>query len=163
MLAKQTDALRERLKAGLESPKRGWLARIVAVQLALAEQDSRAANLHLDALAADAKKIDGAPQFELLCHAVMVAARDPKTEVAGLRLLEAVLDRADATLTQDAGLKGNSPWLRIHAARQHVRAGRLEDAARLAKGAVEKPFNASVRIIRSTCVIFRFSKRQRFC
>ncbi|TXT32344.1 MAG: hypothetical protein FD138_2068, partial [Planctomycetota bacterium] len=35
MLAKQADALRERLKAGLESSKRGWLASIVAVQLAV--------------------------------------------------------------------------------------------------------------------------------
>ncbi|MBC7817401.1 MAG: DUF1583 domain-containing protein [Planctomycetaceae bacterium] len=141
LLAKQTDALRERLKAGLASPKRGWLARIIAVQLAVAEHDVRAANALLKTLAEDTLKAGDTSALELMCHAVMAAARDDLANAAGLRLLEAVLDRADATLTPDNGLKGNSPWLRLHMARWNLLAGRKDDAVRLAKSSVEKPFN----------------------
>jgi hypothetical protein len=141
VLAKQNDALRQRLKVALETPKRRWMAQVVAVQFAVAEHDAAETNRQLEALAADVKTLDGMSQLELPCLAVLAAVRDPKSEAAGLRLLEAVLDRAEATLNSEAGLKGNAPWLRLQAARQHVRAGRGDDAARLAKSATEKPFN----------------------
>lgn len=139
VLAKQADAVRERLKAGLESPKRRWLAHVIAVQLAVAESDAGSANSSLKTLSDDTLKVDGVPALELMCHAVMAAARTEKTEAAGLRLLEAILDRADAIQAQPSGLKSNAPWLRLHAARRHVRAGRNDDAVRLAKIVAEKP------------------------
>lgn len=141
MLAKQADALRDRLKPRLESQKSGWLARVLAVQLAVAEKDSRTANLQLESLAESTKQISGALEFEFLLQAVMAAARDRQSEDAGLRLLEAILVRAESTLPPDSGLKSNAPWLELHAARQHVRAGRLEDATRLVKRSVAKPIN----------------------
>ena len=141
VLAKQSQALHAQLDSRLASSQSGWLARVVAVQLAVAENDSRAANLHLEKLVQDTNQISGAPQFELLCHAVMAASRDPKSEAAGLRLLEAILARAQTTLPQNSGLKSNAQWLEIHAARQHVRAGRLPDAARLVKHSVANPIN----------------------
>lgn len=141
VLAKQSKALHEQLEPRLESSKSAVLARVVAVQLAVVEKDARTANLHLQKLVEDTRQISAAQQFELLCHAVMAAARDPQSEAAGLKLLEAIVARAESTLPPDAGLKSNAPWLAICIARQHVRAGRLPDAVRLVKHSIANPIS----------------------
>ncbi len=121
------------------------VARVFAVQLAVAERDAESANKTLKLLLDDAKSANG-PLLEDLCHAVSAAVREPKSEEAGLRLLEAVLDRAEEVLPAQrnselqAGLRGNAPWLRVHAANGHARAGRAADAKRLVMAAIAKPF-----------------------
>ena len=119
------------------------VARVFAVQLAVAERDAESANKTLKLLLDDAKLANG-PLLDDLCHAVSATMREPKSEEAGLRLLEAVLDRAEQVLptqrntSMQSGLRGNGPWLRVHAANAHARAGRANDAKRLVMAAISK-------------------------
>ena len=142
LLAKKSKALQERLKARLASAKWGTLARVVAVQLTVAENDPQTAIPLLDALAKEARTTDTSQSLYTMCLAVMAALRDEKSEPAGLGLFEAVLDRAVALPGPEAGLKGNSSRLRLDVARRHFQAGRKDDALRLVKAAVEKKFDA---------------------
>ena len=114
------------------------VARVFTVQLAVAEHDAATANQSLKQLLDDTKSANG-PMLEYLCQAVMASMREPKSEAAGLLLLEAVLDRAEKSLPVDSGFRGNSPWLRVRAAETHARAGRSADAKRLAMAAISKP------------------------
>lgn len=122
------------------------VARVFAVQLAVAERDAESAQSALKRLVDDAKATSG-PLLEELCHAVSAGLRMPQTEEAALVLLEAVLDRADdsqparRTNEMQAGLRNNGPWLRIHAANAHAKAGRNEHAKRLALAAMSKPIS----------------------
>ncbi|MFM9962148.1 MAG: DUF1583 domain-containing protein [Planctomycetaceae bacterium] len=123
------------------------VARVFAVQLAVAERDVESANKSLTVLLDDAKSANG-PLLDYLCHAVSTAVREPKSEAAGLKLLEAVLDRAEQVLPAErngemqSGLRGNAPWLRVHAANAHARAGRAADAKRCVAEALGKPIGA---------------------
>ena len=120
------------------------VARVFAVQFAVAEHDAETANKSLTLLLDDTKSANG-PLLEYLCQAVMASLREPKSEVAGLSLLEAVLDRAEQALPternlpQQSGFRANAPWLRVHAANAHAQGGRAEDAKRLVMAAIAKP------------------------
>ncbi|HUQ72190.1 MAG TPA: DUF1583 domain-containing protein, partial [Planctomycetaceae bacterium] len=75
-------------------------------------------------------------------HAVAAAVRRDETQAAGLALLEAMLDRWDAIVPQQPVGSGiNSTWLRFHAARRQLQAGRIDDGVRLALAGAVKPFN----------------------
>ena len=116
------------------------VARVFSVQLAVAEHDAESANKSLKQLLDDAKLANG-PLLEYLCQAVTASMREPKSEAAGLSLLEAVLDRAEESLPAESGFRGNAPWLRVRAAEAHARAGRAADAKRLALAVLAKPFS----------------------
>ena len=116
------------------------VARVFSVQLAVAEHDAELANKSLKQLLEEAKSANG-PMLEYLCQAVMASMREPKSEAAGLSLLEAVLDRAEESLPAESGFRGNAPWLRVRAAEVHARAGRAADTKRLAMAVVAKPFS----------------------
>ncbi len=116
------------------------VARVFSVQLAVAEHDAESANKSLKQLLDNAKAANG-PMLDDLCHAVTAAVSVPKSEEAGLLLLEAVLDRAEQSLPSEAGFRMNAPWLRVHAATAHARAGRADDAKRCALAAIAKPLS----------------------
>ncbi len=113
-------------------------ARVFSVQLAVAERDAEVTNKALAELLTDANTAT-APMLDYLCHAVTAAVADRNSEQAGLRLLEAVLDRAEQSLPADAGLRMNAPLLRLQAAQAHARAQRADDAKRCARAAIAKP------------------------
>ncbi len=115
------------------------VARVLAVQLAVAEKDGATANKALKVLLDDATRADQ-PLCEYLLHAVSASVRDVKSEAAGLELLEAVLARAEDSLPVDSGLRGNAAWLRVQGAEAHARAGRKDEAKRWAIAASAKPF-----------------------
>lgn len=117
-------------------------ARIIAVQLAVAETDVESANKLLKALIDDAKPATE-QRLDDLCHAVSAALQEPKLEAAGLALLEAIVDQAQQALPVESSFRMNAPWLRIRAAELHARVGRTDDAKRYALASISKPMNAS--------------------
>ncbi len=132
----------DKAKAEAESASKieAAVARVFSVQLAVAEHDAELANKSLKQLLEDAKSANG-PMLEYLCQAVTASMREPKSDAAGLSLLEAVLDRAEESLPAESGFRGNAPWLRVRAAEAHASAGRAADAKRLAMAVVAKPFS----------------------
>ncbi|MBS0202237.1 MAG: DUF1583 domain-containing protein [Planctomycetes bacterium] len=114
------------------------MARVMILQLAIAQQDLKAANETLKALDKETAEATG-PLLEYLCHAVSGALRDRNTEEAGLRLLEGILNRGEQSLPPESGLRSNACWLRAQAARIHAHSGRVDAAKRLALSAISNP------------------------
>ncbi len=160
VLAKQTEELKRRLQPalageraheGAEDKKDAasavtkldtTSARIIAVQLAVAEMDVKSANMLLKGLI-DNAKVATEQRLDDLCHAVSAALQEPKSEAAGLALLEAIVDQAQQALPVESSFRMNAPWLRVRAAELHARAGRTDDAKRCTLASIAKPMNAS--------------------
>jgi len=162
VLAKQTGELKRRLQVSLASDQTqggvnnakvkktevpaanvdAVIVRVIALQLAITSEDVASANQILQQLDADAKQASG-QLLEYLCHAVSVAMREVKSEKGGLSLFETVLERIEQAMPSETGLRMNAPWLRLQAANIHMRAGRADDAKRLALSAVAKPLTGT--------------------
>lgn len=116
------------------------LARVLELQLAMAEKDIAAATALLLRLKDDAAVVVGAT-LEHLCHAVSAGMADNKTAPVALGLLEVTLDRIESTSIPGQGLRMNAPWLRVQTGAQYARLGRHDEARRIASAAVSNPMN----------------------
>ena len=141
--AKQVAPLQSRLNTCLEASNGKLSALVVSIRLALAQGDLPLAKRQLTELTTFVKTNDSVALLASPLHAVAPALRSLETAEAGLLLLEAALDKVDALAPRDEALSEASAWMRLHAARLHLRAGRKENAAILAK-AVAKVSPASL-------------------
>ena len=115
-------------------------ARVILMQLTIAEKDAGAANKLLKALINDIKHATE-PQLDYLCHAVSAGLREPQSEQSALLLLEAIAERAMG-LSPESNFRLNAPSLLVYAADLHAKVGRSDDAKRCALAAIAKPLNA---------------------
>ncbi len=116
------------------------IARVIAVQLAIAEKDADTANKWLKTLIGDVKSATE-QQLDYLCHAISAGLHEPKSEKSAIALLEAIAERASA-LPAESNFRVNASWFLVRAAELHAKSGRSEDAKRCALAVLTKPLNA---------------------
>ncbi len=137
MRAQQAGPLRERLQSVLKAENTRPVAEVIAVQLAVAEEDADAANRRLATLRTAVGK--SAVVDEWMLHAVTAALEDPATRLAALRLLEAVLDSIGKP---DQGLVSECRFdLQLRAVPLYFALEHPDDAVRLALASVNLPIS----------------------
>ncbi|MDB5348458.1 MAG: tetratricopeptide repeat protein [Schlesneria sp.] len=115
-------------------------ARVVGVQLAIAENDVDRTNSLLKELIDGIERTTDS-QLDYVCHAVSSALRNSRSEKTATELLEAVVHRA-LTLPAESAFQVNAVSLLMRAAELHAQAGRPDDAKRCALAAIAKPQNS---------------------
>jgi hypothetical protein len=136
--AKPADAV-EKKDLGVSTTFDAAAARVVGVQLAIAESDVDRTNSLLKELIGGIERTTDS-QLDYVCHAVSSALHHSESEKAATKLLEAVVQRA-LTLPAESAFQLNAVSLQIRAAELHAQAGRLDDAKRCALAAIAKPQN----------------------
>ncbi|HEY4259286.1 MAG TPA: DUF1581 domain-containing protein, partial [Schlesneria sp.] len=130
----------EKTDLGASTASDAIAARIVGVQLAIAENNLDRTNSLLKELV---NRIEGTTdsQLDYVCHAVSSALRNSRSEKIATELLEAVVHRA-LTLPAESVFQLNAVSLLMRAAELHAQAGRPEDSKRCALAAIAKPQNS---------------------
>ncbi len=118
------------------------IARVITVQLAIAENDFDLANKTLSQLNVDISQTNG-QMLEYLCHAVASALQESKTIEAGLVLFTTILDRVEETAPVQTIFRLNIPWLRVRAAAALAHAGKKARAKDVALAVHAKKYDST--------------------